>query len=102
MDGKALFEELKQKANEFHKYLKAHPEEADTVPSWMFTSLSAENTFLLQGCSKVRHEAELTMELTERLVKDNFIGFLLLAAAVVSKLLQNEQQKIEGASRWVN
>jgi hypothetical protein len=47
MDAKELFEKLKAKSDELHKYLEAHPDEANPLPSWTFSYLSTEKTFLL-------------------------------------------------------
>ena len=100
MDAKELFEELKQKAKEAHKYLEEHPEEANTVPSWMFSCFSTEKEFLLQGCSNVRHEVELSTQIIQKLSENNLVGFTL-ATLEIAQIMKSKQQELEEVPQWI-
>jgi hypothetical protein len=95
MDAKELLEELKVKADELHKYLEAHPDEANMVPSWMFSCFLTEKTFLLQGCSNSQHELGLAVQLINKLSETSIATFMLVALEVAN-LINAKRKEIEG------
>ncbi|MFA6927443.1 MAG: hypothetical protein WCQ69_10645 [Bacteroidales bacterium] len=95
MDAKELLEELKAKADELHKYLEANPEEANMVPSWMFSCFSTEKGFLLQGCSNVQHGAEVVVQFLHKLSENSIAAFMLVALEVAN-LMNAKRKEIEG------
>ena len=95
MDAKELLEVLKVKADELHKYLEAHPDEANMVPSWMFSCFSTEKEFLLQGCSNVQHEAEVVVQFLHKLSENSIAAFMRVALEVAN-LINAKRKEIEG------
>lgn len=100
MDAKELFEELKAKADELHKYLEAHSEEANMIPSWTFSFLKGD--FLLQGCSNIQHETELCFQITKKLHETNIVAFMLVAFKMAD-MVQKERDEIATMEKqWIN
>jgi hypothetical protein len=102
MNAKELFEELRQKAEDVHRYFEKHPEEANTVPSWMFTTFAVkEGELLLQGCSNVRHEAELAKQIIKKLGKTNFDASLLVLMEMVQIMKSIQQEEVWETPQWI-
>ena len=100
MKAKELFEELRQKAEDVHRYLEKHPEEANTVPSWMFTTFAVkEGELLLQGCSNVWHEEKLVTQIIKKLSKTNLAAFLLVMMKM-AQIMKFVQQEAEETPQW--